>query len=296
MSLDLKQPARQIWKEQYSWLGSYYIGFGLIAYTLIFGYIHAGIVGILLMTVPMVLLRFSQKQYISRTREAVLELREKNLILKKSSEEIGELNEGLLEILSEIIALRDPYVLGHSKQVSCLATKIAKRMQLDDRQIEFIRKGALLHDIGKLGISEEILRKPFRLTAEEYEIMKRHTTIGAGLVEKSPGLRPLVPMVRHHHEFFTGKGYPDQLKGNQIPIEARIVALADAMEAMSSERPYRKAFDLPAVINEIKRCAGTQFDPLIVEVAISMLELEARLKTPDAEASPEMVPKYVPSA
>jgi diguanylate cyclase (GGDEF)-like protein/putative nucleotidyltransferase with HDIG domain len=296
MSLDLKQPARQIWKEQYSWLVSYYIGFGLIAYTLIFGYLHAGIVGILLMTVPMVLLRFSQKQYISRTREAVLELREKNLILKKSSEEIGELNEGLLEILSEIIALRDPYVLGHSKQVSCLATKIAKRMKLDDGRIELIRKGALLHDIGKLGISEEILRKPSRLTTEEYEIMKRHTTIGAGLVEKSPALRPLVPMVRHHHEFFDGKGYPDKLKGSQIPIEARIVALADAIEAMSSERPYRKAFALPAVINEIKRCAGTQFDPLIVEVAITAIESEAELKTPGVEASPEMVPRYVPSA
>jgi len=168
-------------------------------------------------------------------------------------------------------------------------------MKLNDGQIELIRKGALLHDIGKLGISEEILRKPSRLTAEEYEVMKRHTTIGAGLVEKSPALRPLVPMIRHHHEFFNGNGYPDKLKGNQIPIEARIVALADAMEAMSSERPYREAFDLPAVINEIKRCAGTQFDPLIVEAAITTVESEAGLKTPDAEASPDFLPRFVPS-
>jgi putative nucleotidyltransferase with HDIG domain len=296
MSFDLRQPARQIWKEQYSWLAPYYVGFGLIAYTLIFGYIHAGIVGILLMTIPMVLLRFSQKQYISRTRETVIELREKNLILKKSSEEIGELNEGLLEILSEIIALRDPYVLGHSKQVSCFATKIAKNLKLDDRQIELIRKGALLHDIGKLGISEEILRKPARLTAAEYEVMKRHTTIGAGLVEKSPALRPLIPIIRHHHEFFNGKGYPDKLKGNQIPIEARIVTLADAIEAMSSERPYRKAFDLPAVINEIRRCAGTQFDPLIVEAAITTIESEAGLTTPDSEVSPGLLPRFAPSS
>jgi diguanylate cyclase (GGDEF)-like protein/putative nucleotidyltransferase with HDIG domain len=296
MSFDLRQPARQIWKEQYSWLAPYYVGFGLIAYTLIFGYIHAGIVGILLMTIPMVLLRFSQKQYISRTRETVIELREKNLILKKSSEEIGELNEGLLEILSEIIALRDPYVLGHSKQVSCFAIKIAKNLKLDDRQIELIRKGALLHDIGKLGISEEILRKPARLTAAEYEVMKRHTTIGAGLVEKSPALRPLIPIIRHHHEFFNGKGYPDKLKGNQIPIEARIVTLADAIEAMSSERPYRKAFDLPAVINEIRRCAGTQFDPLIVEAAITTIESEAGLTTPDSEVSPGLLPRFAPSS
>jgi diguanylate cyclase (GGDEF)-like protein/putative nucleotidyltransferase with HDIG domain len=296
MGLDIKQPARQIWKEQYSWLAPYYIGFGLIAYALIFGYLHGGIVGILVMIIPIVLLRFSQKQYISRTREAVIELREKNLILKKSSEEIATLNEGLFDILSEIIALRDPYVLGHSKQVSCLATEIAKSMKLNDGQIELIRKGALLHDIGKLGISEEILRKPARLTVQEYEVMKRHTTIGASLVEKSPALRPLVPIILHHHEFFNGKGYPDKLKGQQIPIEARIVALADAIEAMSSQRPYRKAFDRPAVIQEMKRCAGSQFDPLIVEAALATMETEAELKKPDPEASPDILPRFVPSS
>jgi putative nucleotidyltransferase with HDIG domain len=244
----------------------------------------------------MVVLRFSQKQYISRTREAVLELREKNLILKKSSEEIAELNEGLLEILSEIIALRDSYVLGHSKQVSFLATKIAKVMRLNDEQIELIRKGALLHDIGKLGIPEDILRKPSRLTAEEYEIMKRHSAVGAGLVEKSPALRPLASIIRHHHEFFNGRGYPDKLKGNHIPIEARIVALADAIEAMSSERPYRKAFNMPTVINEIKRCAGSQFDPLIVEAAIKVIESEAGTQRRDPETSPDLLPRFVPSS
>jgi diguanylate cyclase (GGDEF)-like protein/putative nucleotidyltransferase with HDIG domain len=296
MSLDLKQPARQIWKEQYSWLAPYYIGFGLIAYTLVFGYLHDGNVGILLMIIPMILLRFSQKQYISRTKEAVIELREKNLILKKSSEEIAGLNEGLLEILSEIIALRDPYVLGHSKQVSCFATAIAKGMKLSDAQIQLIRKGALLHDIGKLGIPEEILQKPSRLTAAEYEIMKCHPTLGADLVEKSPALRPLVPIIRHHHEFFNGRGYPDKLKGNQIPIEARIVALADAVEAMSSERPYRNAFDIPAVINEINRCAGSQFDPVIVEVAISVIESESGLKRSDPDAPPDLLPIFLPSS
>jgi diguanylate cyclase (GGDEF)-like protein/putative nucleotidyltransferase with HDIG domain len=296
MSLDVKQPARQIWKEQYSWLGPYYVGFGLIAYTLIFGYIHDGIVGIVLMIIPMTLLRFSQKQYISRTRESVIELREKNLFLKKSAEEIAELNEGLLETLSEIIALRDPYVLGHSKQVSCLATEIARNMKLSDEQIESIRKGALLHDIGKLGISETILRKPSHLTVAEYEVMKRHTTIGVGLVEKSRALRPLVPIIRHHHEFFNGQGYPDKLKGSQIPIEARIVALADAIEAMSSERPYRKAFDLPAVINEINRCAGSQFDPLIVEAAIKVLESKAEIQSSDPETPPDLLPAFAPSS
>lgn len=290
MSFELKQPAWQIWKEQYSWLAAYYIGFGLIAYTLIFGYKSDRSTGILLMVIPMILLRFSQQQYISRTKAAHIELRKKNQILKKSSEEIVELNDGLLEILSEIIDLRDPHVSGHSKQVSFYATEIAKRMKLNDKQIELIRKGALLHDIGKLGIPKDILGKPSRLTAEEYETMKRHAALGAELVEKSPSLRPLIPIIRHHHEFFNGNGYPDKLKGNQISIEARVVAIADAIEAMSSDRPYRKALPPQDVISEIKNHSGSQFDPIVVEAAIKMIERQAGIKESKPDL-PELMPQ-----
>jgi putative nucleotidyltransferase with HDIG domain len=293
MSLDLKQPAHQLWKEQYGWLVSYYLGFGIIVYSLVFGYIHAGNAGVLLMIVPMILLRFSQKQYIDRTKKTVVELREKNQILKKSSEEIVELNDSLLEILAEIIDLRDPYVLGHSKQVSHYATKIAKVMRLNDQQIELIRKGSLLHDIGKLGIPEEILKKPARLTAEEYEVMKRHAALGAELVGKSPALRPLIPIIRHHHEFFNGKGYPDRLMGSQIPIEARIVGLADAMEAMSSKRHNRNALNMETVMSEIEQHAGSQFDPLVVEAALKVIRPEAAAKRTDPEVQTDLVSTLV---
>jgi diguanylate cyclase (GGDEF)-like protein/putative nucleotidyltransferase with HDIG domain len=289
MSLDLKQPARQIWKEQYSWLALYYIGIGLIAYTLVFGYKYDEVTGIILMVVPMAFLRLSQTQYINRTRASAMELREKNQILKKNSEEIAELNEGLLETLSEVIDLRDPYVLGHSKQVSNYATQIARIMKLNEKQIELIRKGALLHDIGKLGIPEELLAKPSRLTSGEYEVMKRHAVLGAELVGKSPSLRALVPIIRQHHEFFNGNGYPDRLKGNQIGIEARIVAIADAIEAMSSDRPYRKSLKLPRVIDEIKQYAGTQFDPMIVDAAVRMLERQMEA----TESQPENQPEFM---
>ena len=275
MSFDLKQPAQQIWKEQYSWLALYYMGLGLIAYTLIIGYKYDQNTGILLMILPMVFLRLSQKQYVARTKKAFIELREKNQSLMKNSEEIVELNEGLLETLSEIIDLRDPHMLGHSKQVSSYAAAIARSMRLSAKQVELIRKGALLHDIGKLGIPEDILTKPSRLTAEEYEVIKRHSALGAELVKKSPSLRPLIPIIRHHHEFFNGDGYPDRLKGNQINIEARIVAIADAIEAMSSDRPYRKALSPLSVVSELKKQAGSQFDPLIVDKAIIMIELQA---------------------
>jgi putative two-component system response regulator len=223
------------------------------------------------MTIPMILLRVSHKQYIDRTHKVVTELREKNQILEKISTEITELNEGLLLTLSEIIDLRDPYVLGHSKHVSEYSTKIAYQLKLSDRQVNLIHKAGLLHDIGKLGIPMEILTKPGRLTPEEYEIVKSHAVLGGELVKNSPSIRPLIPIIRHHHEFYNGEGYPDKLAGNQISIEARIVAVADAIEAMTSDRPYRKALQLEQVIEELNRCSGIQFDPLVVNETIKIL-------------------------
>ncbi|MFT3894131.1 MAG: diguanylate cyclase [Anaerolineales bacterium] len=272
MGLDTNQPALPLWHEQFSWLAPYYVGIGFITYVLIFGYEHNHTAGLLLMVIPMVLLRLSQKQYIDRTREMVSELREKNQILKKNSEDIIDLNEGLLVTLSEIIDLRDPYVLGHSKQVSQYATEIAKNLGLNEKQVELVRKAGLLHDIGKLGISMEILAKPGALTTAEFEIVKQHSTMGGELIKSSPSLRPLAPIIRHHHEFFNGEGYPDRLTGNQISIEARIVAVADAVEAMTSDRPYRKALKLERVREELMKCSGMQFDPLVVEAAIRVLD------------------------
>ena len=288
MSLDLRRSAQQIWKEQYSWLAMCYIGMGLIAYTLIIGYRYDPVLGIVLMAIPMMLMRLGQKQYIAYTKKTVMELREKNQSLRTNSQEIDELNEGLLEALSEIIDLHDPHMVNHSKHVSARATAIARSLRLSARQVELVRKGALLHDIGKLGIKEEILTKPSRLTLEEYEVIKRHSVLGAELLEKSPSLRPLIPIIRNHHEFFNGTGYPDQLKGNQINLEARIVAIAEAIEAMSSDRPYRKALNALNMISELRKHAGSQFDPLIVDQAIRMIELEAGIEAADREIQPDL--------
>lgn len=268
----LKQSSIQVWTEQYKWMAPYYLGIGLVAYALIFGYEYAGIGGLLVMMIPLFILRYSQMQYVEHTRNIVTELRDKNQELEKSANEINDLNEGLLTTLSEIIDLRDPYVLGHSKQVSTYSTRIATLLKLSDRQIKLIRKAGLLHDIGKLGVSMEILTKPGKLTREEFENIKRHAALGGDLVKNSPSLRPLVPIIRHHHEFYNGEGYPDKLAGSQIPIEARVVAVADAIEAMVSDRPYRKSLRLEQVVQELKKNAGTQFDPLVVKEAVEMLE------------------------
>jgi diguanylate cyclase (GGDEF)-like protein/putative nucleotidyltransferase with HDIG domain len=272
IGIDQKQSPYEIWNEQYQWMGPYYLGMGFISYALMFGYAYADLLGIITMLIPMSLLRISQAQYVDHTRVVVNELRQKNQELEKSSVEIGELNEGLLVTLSEIIDLRDPYVLGHSRLVSKYATDIARLMKLSKRQIELIRKAGLLHDIGKLGISMEILTKPGKLTREEFEIIKDHAALGGDLVKNSPSLRPLVSIIRHHHEYYNGQGYPDKLAGNQISIEARIVAVADAIEAMSSDRPYRKALECERVVKELLDHSGTQFDPLVVDTAIKMLE------------------------
>jgi putative nucleotidyltransferase with HDIG domain len=257
----------------------YYLGIGLVAYSMIFGYENAGIGGLLIMIMPLFILRYSQMQYVEHTRKIVNELHKKNLELEKSANEINELNEGLLTTLSEIIDLRDPYVLGHSRQVSEYSTRIASLLKLSDRHIQLIRKAGLLHDIGKLGIPMEILTKSGKLTRDEFEIIKRHAVTGGDLVKNSPSLRPLIPIIRHHHEFYNGGGYPDKLAGNQISIEARIVAVADAIEAMISDRPYRKALRLEQVIEELRNNSGTQFDPLVVKEAVKMLE--ARLISED---------------
>ncbi len=284
MGIDLRQPPNQIWKEQYAWLITIYVGIGLIATGYIFAYREIGVFGTLLMMVPIFILRISQKQYVDRTREAVRELREKNIVLEKSAEEINHLNDGLLDTLAEIIDLRDPYVLGHSNQVTNYAVLIAEKMGLNPRQVKLIHNASLLHDIGKLGVSMDILKKPGKLTPAEYESIKKHAVLGGNLIQNSPSLLPLAPIILQHHEFYDGMGYPDKLAGNQISIEARIVSVADAMEAMTSDRPYRKTLTLEQVVEELKRCSGSQFDPLVVEAAIQLLENEIKSGGDESES------------
>lgn len=273
MSLDFGQSARQIWIERYSWLAPYYLAMGLIAYALVFSYQIAGLYGTLVVLVPLLLLRLSQIQYIDRTRSMVNEQKNKNYALEKSTQEIQRLNEGLLNTLAAVVDLRDPDVLGHSRQVSHYAVLIAHRLGLPPKQVELIRKAGLLHDIGKLGISEAILFKPDKLNMDEYLLVKEHVTVGADLLETSNALEQLIPIIRYHHEHYDGNGYPEGLAGNNIPLEARIVAVADAIEAMASDRPYRNGMTHSEIIEELKRNAGTQFDPMVVNAFIEIARL-----------------------
>jgi putative nucleotidyltransferase with HDIG domain len=166
--------------------------------------------------------------------------------------------------------MRDPYVGGHAAQVAIYAVGIAKELGLPSERIELVRQAAYLHDIGKLAIPEAILHKPGRLTEIEYEFIKKHTDIGADLLASTEGLKHLAPFIRHHHERWDGAGYPLGLKGDEIPLEARILNVCDSVETMASDRPYHRGKSMREIIAEVERCAGTQFDPAISETFVNL--------------------------
>jgi putative nucleotidyltransferase with HDIG domain len=227
------------------------------------------------------MMHYTQRQYVERTEDSVRELQRMNTELTHANQEVvvanrsmQELNEELFLTLSKIIDARDPYVSGHAAKVSDYATAIALELGMEVERLEPLRQAGFLHDIGKIAISEQVLHKPARLTREEYEYIKTHAALGAEFLELSRGLRHLAPFVRHHHEYWDGHGYPDALRGEEIELEARILAVCDAAEAMASDRPYRKGMSLDEIIQEIKRCAGSQFDPSVAEAFVRVAERE----------------------
>jgi putative two-component system response regulator len=171
-----------------------------------------------------------------------------------------------VKVLAEAIDAKDPYTRGHSDRVRKMSITIATHLGFAEDQLESLEYGALLHDIGKIGIKDEILQKHGALTSEEYRYIQEHPLIGVKIVEEVDFFRDKVSMIRNHHEHFDGGGYPDGLMGEDIPLEARIIAVPDAFDAMTSMRPHREAMSLEEVLSEMERCNGTQFDPQILNI------------------------------
>jgi putative nucleotidyltransferase with HDIG domain len=182
----------------------------------------------------------------------------------------------VLRVLVKAIETRDPYTSGHSLRVSQLARAIGEDMGFRGRALERIEQAALLHDIGKIDeIYAVLIRKTVGLSEDERQVIRTHATRGAELLETLGSIDPaVVAAVRHHHEHFDGSGYPDGLKGTQAPLAARIIMLCDSIDAMLSDRPYRKALSIEHVQAELIRCSGTQFDPEIVEVILQRNTLD----------------------
>ena len=198
------------------------------------------------------------------------ELLEKKDEVEKLYSELEGTYEATLQALVTALDLRDNETHGHSYRVVAYAVVVAERMGVSQEQMAWIRRGAILHDVGKIGVSDAILRKPDKLTPAEWEEMRRHPEMGFQMLKHIPFLKPALDIVLYHQERFDGTGYPFGLAGDDIPLGARIFAVVDTFDAMTSDRPYRPALSLDAVRAEIERCTGTQFDPRIVDAFFSI--------------------------
>jgi putative two-component system response regulator len=238
--------------------------------------IHLGANDFLIKPFDMELVVFSVKKALEQKKmEEELESYHKNL-KKLVEERTVKLQQAYytlkkayfdsVKVLAEAIDAKDTYTRGHSDRVRRMSLQIAISLGFTNERIEVLEYGALLHDIGKIGIKDEILSKPGPLSPEEYQTIQQHPLIGVKIVEGIEFFKDKIPMIRSHHEHFDGRGYPDGLAGEAIPLEARIIAVPDAFDAMVSLRPHRTAMSLEDILLEMEKYKGKQFDPNILEI------------------------------
>lgn len=233
------------------------LAIGTLGIIIALAYIEYGFGAVILFFGPLLLARYSFKLYIDM-KEVYMET---------------------IQALSKTIEAKDAYTCGHTTRVQEYAVKLAQTMGLKNKQIENIKIAALLHDIGKIGIDDNILKKPDRLTDREFEDIKKHPSIGAEIIKDVDFLKEIVNIVKHHHERYDGNGYPAGLTGKDIPTESAILAVADAYDAMTSDRPYRKALPTELAIDEIKRSAGKQLHPELSNVFVEIIKKEIKMET-----------------
>ena len=277
-----------VWRDEHQWIIPYYIVFGLLGLALSAAYLALGIPGIFAFVAPPLMMRFALQQYVSKTEQTVLELKQKNAELEAANESILQMTDrltetydGTLEALVQALDARDRETRGHSFRVASYVLSMARTLGIREATHEWtdMYRGALLHDVGKIGVPDFILHKPGPLTPEEWDDMKRHPNIGHEMLREISFLSGAASIVHCHHERFDGKGYPRGLAGDEIPLGARIFTIADAFDAMTSDRPYRKALPPEMAREEVVRHSGTQFDPQVVQAFLLVydeLEQDAR--------------------
>src|SRR5271166_2800439 len=254
--------SRKVWSECYFWSFPYYL----------VGAAAVGLVGIVnratgwqtsLLVLPLIYWVYrSYRLYLGRLEAE----KERVEVEKRHVEQIASLNMRTIEALALAIEAKDQTTHTHLQRVRTYAVAVAKELKLSEGEIEALRAAALLHDIGKLAVPEQIINKPGKLTPEEFEKMKVHPLVGAEILERVAFPYPVAPIVRSHHERWDGSGYPAGLSGEDIPIGARILAAVDCLDALASHRQYRQAMPLDRAMDRVKERAGTWFDPKVVEV------------------------------
>ena len=195
-----------------------------------------------------------------------------NKQLHDKNEELERAYLDTIGILRQTVEAKDPYTRGHSDRVSEYSVLIGKKLGLDEKTLHILKIGGLFHDIGKIGIPDSILLKGSKLSDEEYSQIKNHPMIGVHMLGDAAIFTDILPIVKHHHERYDGRGYPSQLVGDDIPYVARIAAVADTFDAMTSKRSYRDSLPIDVVRAEIERCSGTQFDPNIAKVFLDIMD------------------------
>lgn len=195
-----------------------------------------------------------------------------NKQLHDKNEELERAYLDTIGILRQTVEAKDPYTRGHSDRVSEYSVLIGKKLGLDEKTLHILKIGGLFHDIGKIGIPDSILLKESKLSDEEYSQIKNHPMIGVHMLGDAAIFTDILPIVKHHHERYDGRGYPSQLVGEDIPYVARIAAVADTFDAMTSKRSYRDSLPIDIVRAEIERCSGTQFDPNIAKVFLDIMD------------------------
>src|SRR5215813_6583957 len=262
IALTEAKSARKVWSECYFWSFPYYL----------VGAAAVGLVGIVnsaagwltsLLVLPLIYWVYrSYRLYLGRLEAE----KERVEIEKRHVEEIASLNMRTIEALALAIEAKDHTTHTHLQRVRTYAVEIAKELNLPEEEVEALRAAALLHDIGKLAVPEQIINKPGKLTAEEFEKMKVHPLVGAEILDRVAFPYPVAPIVRSHHERWDGSGYPEGLHGEEIPIGARILAAVDCLDALASHRQYRPALPLSEAMAKVKEKAGSWFDPRVVEI------------------------------
>jgi putative nucleotidyltransferase with HDIG domain len=278
MSLSEGKRVLSIWRERFAWLWPHYVVFGALAGGIVLTEQAIGLYTLLVFGFPVISLLVAEKQYVERSRASVTELRRSHDELEHTNKRLRALlasHEELLRrmhrsylstitSLARTIEAKDPYTGGHTERVARVATLLAAELGMEGKELEAVEVGGIIHDIGKIGIPDSILLKPGRLSDAEFSEMRRHPEMSSYIVAELELPQTVKQMARSHHERYDGTGYPDGLAGTDIPLAARILTVADTLDAMTSDRPYRAALALADAIDEIERNAGRQFCPEVV--------------------------------
>jgi diguanylate cyclase (GGDEF)-like protein/putative nucleotidyltransferase with HDIG domain len=261
----------RVWHERFAWLLPHYLVYGFIGGVIAIAYGAAHLFALAVFAVPLLLMRKTQEAYLRHTQKSAQKLREaaetiqtQNVSLEQANRLLKERSTAAMESLSATVDARDAYTAGHSRRVQQLALAIGRELGLSQAELDLLGHAALFHDIGKLAVPDAILLKPATLTDDEWALMQRHADEGARIIDRLGFLNDAVPAIRHHHERFDGTGYPDGLKGEEIPLGARIIHVADALDSMLTTRIYRAARPIEQALGELRGASGTQFCPRCV--------------------------------